>query len=171
MKIELARARKWAEKIKEELTPYCARIEIVGSIRREREYVGDLDFVVLPAAGNTQLVKERCSKNAAEIRLNGEQNFVFVVGDIQIDIFFARATVLELFGSQPGNWGTLMLSRTGSKQFNVWLASQAKARGMHWDPYNGVWGTDGRMIPCEDSEQDVFKAIGVEWVEPNRREW
>jgi DNA polymerase/3'-5' exonuclease PolX len=133
--------------------------------------VGDLDFVVLTTISQVKAVKDRCLQNATEVLIDGPQNFVFTVGNgVQIDIFFARPPELELFGSTPGNWGTLMLCRTGSRQFNAWLCNEAKKRGAHWDPYTGVWGKDGRLIPCEDDEREVFQAIGVDYVPPTKRE-
>lgn len=169
MPIELKQATTWAEYIKAELQPWCDRIEIVGSIRRGRPQVNDIDFVIRPKDKNAEGVKARCLRKSPQVLINGVQNFVFLVGhNVQIDIFFARPTVRELFGRQPGNWGSLMVCRTGSKEFNIWMASQAKMQGLHWDPYQGV-ERDGVMLPCEE-EADVFKAIGVEWVNPERRE-
>jgi DNA polymerase/3'-5' exonuclease PolX len=167
--IELNQATKWAEQIKEHLKPYCTRIEIVGSIRRKRPQVGDIDLVILPKDGNVDAVKQRCLKRSPQVLMNGAVNFIFMAGPVQVDIFFASTAVPELFGYTPGNWGSLMVCRTGSKQFNIWLCARAKEQGGHWDPYSGFWNKDRVQIPCEE-EADVFKAIGVDWIEPIRRE-
>ena len=47
-RMPLARARAFAEKIVVELAPFCAQIEIAGSIRRQRPDCGDVDIVCLP---------------------------------------------------------------------------------------------------------------------------
>lgn len=169
MPIELAKARKWAEQIVEELKPFCERIEIAGSIRRQRPQVNDIDFVILPKDGNVEAVKARCMRNSPQVLTNGTVNFLFMIGhNVQVDIFFARAPAHELFGRTPGNWGSLLVCRTGSATFNAWLASQAKRAGLHWNPYSGV-DRNGTALPCEE-EADVFKAIGVDWVKPEQRE-
>lgn len=169
MPIELKSARKWAEQIKTILDPFCLRIEIAGSIRRGLPIVGDIALVILSKSGNNEAVKQRCLARSPKVLMNGATNFIFMAGNVQVDIFFARAPVLELFGSTPGNFGTLMVCRTGSREFNIWLCAKAKAQGLHWDPYNGVRNADGQYIAGEE-EADVFKALGLGFVDPIRRE-
>ena len=43
-------ARAVAEKLTAELIPTAERIEIAGSLRRNKEFVHDIDVVVLPSA-------------------------------------------------------------------------------------------------------------------------
>ncbi len=38
----------YALKIKEELSQYCERIEILGSIRRGKQLVGDIELIIMP---------------------------------------------------------------------------------------------------------------------------
>lgn len=45
----LAEALGIASSIVAELKPYCKRIEIAGSIRRQRPTIGDIEIVCLPA--------------------------------------------------------------------------------------------------------------------------
>ena len=152
-----------------ELAPLCDRIEIAGSIRRGRPQVNDIDLVILPRAGDVDAVKTRCLRTSPQVMMNGNVNFLFMIGHtVQVDIFFARQPARELFGREPGNWGSLLVCRPGSREFNVWLASQAKLIGLHWNPYSGV-ERNGVMLACEE-EADVFKAIGVDWVAPEQRE-
>ncbi len=49
--IPLALARKAAQKLLAQLEPHCERIEIAGSIRREKEEIGDIELVAIPKMG------------------------------------------------------------------------------------------------------------------------
>jgi DNA polymerase/3'-5' exonuclease PolX len=132
----LARARAIGEHVADALRPFCHQIAIAGSIRRQRPTCGDIDLVVLPAdlPGLLARVRQSCT-----IKSSGDLNTIAVMSNgVQLDIFCARPAGQDLFSPTPGTWGTLLLCRTGSKQFNIWLADQAKARGLHWNPYRGL---------------------------------
>ena len=47
-KTPLADAQRTATHISKALTPYCHRIAIAGSIRRQRPMIGDIEIVALP---------------------------------------------------------------------------------------------------------------------------
>jgi len=47
--IILERAQKTAEAIMDTLRPYCKKIEVAGSIRRQRPWVHDIDIVLIPS--------------------------------------------------------------------------------------------------------------------------
>ena len=46
--MEYSKAILIAEKVKAELAPHCERIEIAGSLRRKKEFVGDIEIVAIP---------------------------------------------------------------------------------------------------------------------------
>ena len=50
-KLELTRAQKAAGLLLEMLQPFCERIEVAGSVRRQRPMVGDLELVAIPKMG------------------------------------------------------------------------------------------------------------------------
>jgi DNA polymerase (family 10) len=172
VRLPLARARAIAEKTVAALTPLCHRIEIAGSIRRQREFVGDIDLVILPK--NRGEIVERIRKGC-RIVTNGEQNLIaeWTLGDgqpFQLDLFFAREGKTELFDAIPSNWGTLLVCRTGSKDFNVFLCQRAQQLGLKWNPYQGVMSSEGKILAAEE-EGDVFRELGfTEWIKPEDRE-
>lgn len=162
-----------AEKIKAELAPMCDLIEIAGSIRRQRAEVGDIDLVVLPRAGQLGAIKDRCRRSCRVIT-DGEQNFICNLRlapgrEFQLDIFFARPAVKDLLQTVPGNFGSLLLCRTGSKEHNIFMVEHAKRLGLVWRPYAGVFDGDGYCLAAE-SEPEIFKALDLEFVPPERRE-
>ena len=162
-------AYKIADRIKAELAPFCERIEIAGSIRRGRAEVNDVDFVILPKPGQMAAIKARCEKKCAVVK-DGEQNYIVrLPTGFQVDIFFARPAVKDLLQTVPGNWGTLLLCRTGSTAHNIFLVAHAKSRGFTWNPYKGVLDGEGFVIASE-SEEEIFDMLALAWVPPAERE-
>lgn len=180
LRLPLPVARKIGEAIAAELAPYCAQIEIAGSIRRGRAYCGDLDLVVLPKAGDSiRPLLDRCARNARAVK-HGDQYCVFELRNgWQLDLWIAHPgtvsepTLLEPEPQpiDPPNFGALLLARTGSAMHNVFIAQQAQAKGLHFNPSRGITrgGRDGRVIASE-SESAIFTAIGLPWIAPENRE-
>ncbi len=188
----LAAAQKLATRIRDELAPFCEQIEIAGSIRRQRPEVNDIDIVCLPrgAQGKHDVI-ERCLRRARCTK-TGEQYRVFTLDNgFQLDLWLAHAGSEDLLGKKtPGNWATLLVCRTGSAEFNVKIARRAREVGLHWNPHAGLMkvngqafvdfrGADGRRqsqcVPLGSyldtpTEEDFFKAIGVEFINPEDRE-
>jgi DNA polymerase (family 10) len=167
MSMPLASATEKALAVVEHLRPFCAQIEIAGSIRRRRPQPGDLDFVIQPLPGKRRYIRDLCLSWKPQVLTDGQVNLLLVVKGVQLDIFFADEPGADLF-AEPGNFGTLLVCRTGSMQFNVWLADRAKKRGLHWNPQRGVV-QKGKII-ASHTEESVFKALGLDWIKPEARE-
>lgn len=166
--IPLAKATALANKIVQEILPYCHKIAIAGSIRRQRPYCGDIDLVVLPKPGQLVSLQGRFKQKAFVIT-EGLQNAMYQLQNgVQIDVFFAQEKS-DMFEGQTTNWGTLLLCRTGSKEFNMHLSLTAKAAGLAWHPYIGVLDANAKTL-ASATEEDVFQALGLPFVEPQNRE-
>lgn len=181
----LDRARTVAEKLRAELLEFCDKIEIAGSIRRARPFVGDIDFVLLCREGARPALERRVGKNpSTRILRNGRENMAFVLANgMQVDLFFATPAVNDLAGYIPGNFGMRLLAMTGSKQHNIFLTKQANARGCHFHPYRGLMrggyyaalpegGREyrGGEVFASEEELMIFKELGLGWVPPEQRE-
>lgn len=170
--MNLIYAQRCAEKLINWLMPFCEKIQVAGSIRRERQTVGDVDLVVIPKlrtekdllgtiTGHQNLVADEVRRRAAEERWtilkDGPAYLVWMARTVQVDIWFAtRAT-----------WGTVLMCRTGSKEHNIWLASRAGEMGGHWNPHHGL--TIGQTTASE-TEESIYQLAGVPFIEPGRRE-
>jgi DNA polymerase (family 10) len=169
-RLPLARARKIAETVAERLMPFANRIEIAGSIRRGRETCGDIDLVIetRDREGLIDRVKQSCT-----LKTEGQQNTIAIMRDgTQIDLFFARGKTADLFSVSPSNWGTILLCRTGSPAHNIYMVEKAKGMGLIWNPYRGVvkgGSLTGEVIASE-TEEDIFRALEMEFVRPADRE-
>ena len=155
MKLEQAKAK--AETIVEKLNPYCTRIEVAGSIRREKPFVNDIDLVAIPS-NQGQLIFEITQMGGTPILL-GEKLIRYQMPNITIDIYIAT----------PETWATLLLIRTGSAGHNIKLCSLAKSRGMKLKANgDGLFRNETRI--AGDTEESIFKTLGLPYIEPRYRE-
>jgi len=168
--IELAKAQGMAEKIVAAMAPYCERIAVAGSIRRLRPMVGDIDIVVLPKPDQLRAFRLRCKQNATVVS-DGDQNLILTLkSGVQLDIWIASHAEKELLDTRPCNFGSLLLCRTGSIKHNIHLVQHAKSVGLVWNPYWGVFAPHGRRALASETEEDIFKALKLDFVPPERRE-
>ena len=152
-------AQDIAARIVTALAPFCARIEVAGSLRRRRPDVNDLDFVVRP---KTQVL---CVKALWDLygrkpdKLGTKYIMLANFDGIQVDCYLAT----------PCTWVTLLLIRTGSREHNILLCQRAKQRGLrlHADG-RGLEGFGG--FCSAETEQDIFEALGLPYREPWERE-
>lgn len=172
--IPLTRATKIAAKVAAELSPFCSRIELAGSIRRQRPEVGDIDLVLVPT--DRPAIEQRVTR-LCKLGRCGDQYLEAVMPDgTQLDLWFAHPGAppeLDIFGvplgpQRPANFGSMLLCRTGSTMHNVHLIEHAKRRGLVWNAHWGVY-RDGRCIASE-TEEAVFEALGLPFVPPEQRE-
>lgn len=158
----LIEAQNIANRILNELKPYCDRIEIAGSIRREKPEPNDIEIVAIPKPYEVGLfesgiakVVNRWEKVKGELPCKYTQRIL--PDGIKLDLFFA----------QPENWGLIFTIRTGSAGFshNV-LAKGWVSRGFKSE--NGMLFKGGMPIYVRE-EIDLFHLIGLEYCEPKYR--
>jgi DNA polymerase (family 10) len=171
--MNLARAALIATKICTGIQPMCERVEIAGSIRRARPEVNDIDLVILAHQTQLAAIHARFRKSCTPVT-TGLLNCIYRLRlpdqvEVQIDLFFARPPLKELLQTVPGNFGSLLLCRTGSKEHNIHLVEHAKRRGLQWKPYEGVFDGDGYCLASE-TEESIFDALNLPFIPPERRE-
>ncbi|MBA7681932.1 hypothetical protein ES703_90276 [subsurface metagenome] len=162
--MELERAQKIAEAVVKRLTPYCKRreddkgyyIEVVGSVRRKKELVNDIDLVLIPQDPwnlHTELMK------LGPMKMSGSKIMRVEVDGTQVDIYVASEET----------WATLLLIRTGSKESNIRLATLARRKGWHLAASgDGLFDENGQRI-AGDTEESIYKALNLPWQWPEER--
>jgi len=154
--MELERARRIAEAVVKQLSPYCSRIEVAGSVRRKKPQVKDIDFVLIPS-DLWNLHRE--IKGMGQVRMSGLKIMRVMADSVQVDIYFAA----------PETWATLLLIRTGSAENNIRLAILAKKRGWHLAASgDGLFDEGGQRI-AGDSEESIYGALGLPYQRPEER--
>lgn len=169
--MKLVAAQMLASKVAQELEPFCERIAIAGSIRRERPSVNDIDLVLIPLgpAAMPEILK-RCKRNCVPVQGDAcSQNIRFKwPNEFQLDLWIAHAGDTDLLSTRPSNWGAVLLCRTGSMVHNTQLASLAMRQGMKFAPYRGI--LKGEEVIAGETEASIYEALGLPWLEPTERE-
>lgn len=162
-----------------DLAPFCARIEVAGSVRRRKEMVGDVELVAIPRYEPAGLFGD-CAANALWEHLHADRAYRFTKGDRPDGRYYQLAlpahggVQVDLFLARPDNWGLTLLVRTGSAHFSAAiLARWKRLQGIGRDGQGSVDGRlvtrDGRAIPTPE-EDTVFRLLGMQPVAPERRE-
>jgi len=154
--VRRADAILYAKACKSLLAPFCATVQVAGSLRRQAPVIGDLDFVLVlaPGVGPTDLPETQ----------GGARRRRMQVGPLRVDLLLA----------QPACWGAALLSATGPWWLNISQRAHAKRRGLRLNEY-GLWGLDpstGLPLPgsiAGQTEQGVYDALGLPWLEPAER--
>ncbi|MBA7610210.1 hypothetical protein ES703_17416 [subsurface metagenome] len=171
--MQLEKARAIAEELKGLLEPACDRIEIAGSIRRQKPFPNDIELLAIPkyVAGVDQLGRElgamvflgilNLRLNKRGIRAYGSKNklMVHVESGIGVDIF---STTEEC-------WPVASVVRTGGKITNQRISMAALRKGYRFHAYGSGFSTPDGEIVCR-SEREVFEAVNLPYLEPWERE-
>ncbi len=176
-KTPLADAQRTAVHIANTLAPFCDRIAVAGSIRRQRPHIGDIEIVALPKRQTDLLgivvpglmpleafLQERgvqIVKGGYDPKKKEVQKYLqFKYGRYSVDLFLPES---------PSHWGSIFTIRTGSHDFNMWLMStRAPAVGVKF--INGLLYTWGRQLIPTPEEEDVFAAVQMDFVPPEKRD-
>jgi len=161
--LQLGEAGKLAEAIKTAVEAHCDKIEVAGSIRRQKPKVHDIDFVVVAKSDSEwQRINEILKRHKAKPNCSGKQLIKAYLpcqnGLFQVDFYRAK----------PSTFGIHLLIRTGSADHNMWLAGYAISKGMRLKYSEGLI-KDAEPIAGED-EKGVFSALGLPYILPNERE-
>ena len=165
MDVPLIKATAWAHQIIDVISPFCQEVHIAGSIRRKRPIVHDIDLVVLPH--NKAALKARCSHNATVLS-DGDKNYLIRLNNgLEIDIFFAHSGTADFFNPDPPNIGSILLCRTGSKEFNQRIARHAHTLGAQWQPYRGL--VVANKVIASRTEEEMFNRLNINFMPPEHR--
>jgi len=139
------------------------RISIAGSLRRYRETIGDVDIVV--ASESAAPIMEAFVRGPTVERILAQ-------GETKSSVVVSRGLQIDLRVVPPASYGAALLYFTGSKEHNVRLRGLALRRKLLLNEY-GLYrvGAEarGQEIAAE-TEEDVYGALGLDWIPPELRE-
>ncbi len=163
-----------ADHIRECLAPFCQRIQTAGSLRRNAAEVGDIEMVAIPKPrldmfGQAFPLEVDHALNIFDysaigtLTANGNKMKKIQLDEgLQLDLFIV---------TPPAQWGVQFLIRTGSAEFSKKFVTKKQYGGYlpgHMKVEGGALYENSVMVPTPE-EEDVFKAIGLPYVEPNKR--
>lgn len=142
--------------------PDVLRIQPAGSLRRSKETVGDLDFIVAtdkPAELTRYFAGLDCA------------NEVIVQGDTKCSIRLSNGLQCDLRAVSNKQFPFALQYFTGSKEHNIALRARALKQGLSLNEYGFSAAKDPNLeIPEIDEESDIYRVLGLEFVPPELRE-
>lgn len=155
-------AQSIAQKYVELFRPHCLRIEVAGSVRREKPEVGDIEIICIP------------DRYCLELFIR-DQNFILKKNGPkykQIDLILDGIT-LDLFICDTFTWGCNKLIRCGSADYSKKFMIDIRRRGFFCKNarlYKMRFPDDeeGELVPTPD-EKSVFDAVGIVMLPPQKR--
>jgi DNA polymerase/3'-5' exonuclease PolX len=183
-KIPHAQAVKLAIELVDMMLPYVQRIVVAGSLRREKEFVGDIELLYIP-----KLATERVGLFEGDVqKVDLTENFLVKllrdgvlkkrpskIGTLtwgpsnKLGRHVASNIPVDFFSTTAANWWVSLVIRTGSKETNLMLTNGAIKLGRTLNAYGaGVTCSDESVIPAQ-SERHVFQLCDVPYREPKDR--
>jgi DNA polymerase (family 10) len=135
-------------------------VEPSGSLRRWKETIGDLDILVTCKSGVSVMDH---FVNYPEVRE------VVAKGDTKSTVILKNGLQVDLRVLDKKSFGSALQYFTGSKAHNIAVRDRAKRMGLKISEY-GVFREKGDKWVAGEAEEDVYRAVGLEWVPPELRE-
>ncbi|HMA11596.1 MAG TPA: helix-hairpin-helix domain-containing protein, partial [Steroidobacteraceae bacterium] len=138
--------------------PGVAQVTVAGSFRRMRETVGDLDILVAASASSPVMARFTAYEEVAEVLSAGTTRASVVLkSGLQVDL-----RVVEKY-----SYGAALHYFTGSRAHNIAIRRIAQKLGLKINEY-GVFRGSERI--AGDTEESVFRSVGLPWIAPELRE-
>ena len=149
--------QRWLAWLREQ--PGVQRAETAGSLRRMKETVGDLDLVTASLEPTALMAAFTAHPEVQRILGHGENKSSVELQD---------GTRIQLWSQPPECFGALWMYATGSKEHNVRVRELAQRKNLSLSE-RGLLDAQGNLIRYPN-EEDVYAALGLDWVAPELRE-
>ncbi len=137
-----------------------------GSLRRWKETIGDLDFL-LTYAPETKPEELEAIKD--HILGYGELEQVLARGENKVSFRVAKGLQVDVRLLRPENYGAALIYFTGSKEHNVSLRGRAIKMGYTLNEYALATLKDERRV-AGTTEEEVYTKLKLDFIPPELRE-
>ncbi len=144
-----------ASKLASMLEALCERVTVVGSIRRGKDMVGDIDIVVIPTKLEEFITTV---KTIIDYEYGGNKKI--------FGMFEGRP--INIFTTTPESYGACVYQTTGPADYNIHMRRLAKHKGMKINEY-GLWDRETNEYIAGATEQEMFEALKMDYKEPKNR--
>ncbi|MFH1510036.1 MAG: DNA polymerase/3'-5' exonuclease PolX [Candidatus Nealsonbacteria bacterium] len=150
---EVKRIIKKLESLKE-----IEQISSAGSIRRRKDTIGDVDILI--TTKNPKKVMEFFLSFPEIVKVWGK-------GQTKSSVRMKQGFDVDLRVLKNRSYGSALQYFTGSKEHNIATRKLAIQKGLKLSEYGLFKGS--KMI-AGASEKGIYKALGLDWIEPELRE-
>ena len=143
-------------------------IEIAGSLRRSKETIGDIDFLIGAGSDYIEPIFDAFVDHKLVVEVLGR-------GDTKSSIRTQDGRQVDLRIVKPEQFPAALMYFTGSKEHNVVMRQRARKRGLSLNEY-GLFELDEEGNTNFDrpidfsSETDIYKKLDLHFVPPELRE-
>jgi len=134
------------------------KIDPAGSVRRMKETIGDVDFLVI--SKNPGKVMDFFVRFPGIIKIWGK-------GSTKSSVRMREGFDMDIRVVPARSYGSALQYFTGSKEHNIATRKIAMDRGLKLSEYGLFQGP--KMIAGK-TEEEVYKALGMQWIPPEMRE-
>ena len=139
---------------------YVQRASVAGSTRRMKETIGDIDILATSRAPDKVIDFFTKMPSVSDVLSKGEtKSSVRLKEGIQVDL---RVVKDEVFGAA-------LLYFTGNKEHNIILRRIAIEKKLKLSEY-GLFDKKTEKIVAGRTEEEVYKKLGMDYIEPEMRE-
>ncbi len=138
--------------------PEVQSLDVAGSLRRRKETIGDLDFLVV--AKNSAPVME------AFVNFRGVAR-VYAKGDTKSMVRLKSGIDADLRVIPQESYGAALSYFTGSKDHNIALRKIAIEKGWKLNEY-GLY--KGKKMIAGKTEEEIYAKLGLDYIAPELRE-
>lgn len=144
------------------------RSEIAGSLRRFRETIGDIDIIAAADQKDVESIFDAFVNHDLVVEILGR-------GDTKSSVRTESGRQVDLRIVKPEEYPAALMYFTGSKEHNIVMRQRARERGMALNEYglfklNDDKETDFDQPVKTESETDIYKRLGLNFVPPEHRE-
>jgi DNA polymerase (family X) len=138
------------------------KAEIAGSLRRRKETIADVDIVAV--SDNAEAIGAAFAKLTGVVQVLGQ-------GATKTSVKIGNGMQVDLRVVPKKSFGAAMVYFTGSKEHNVKVRGLALKKGLTLNEWGFQKVNDERAKPpTVDSEEQVYSALGLPFIEPEMRE-
>ncbi len=137
--------------------PHVNRVDLVGSLRRMQETIGDLDLLAVSTDTEDTLRRFVSLSQVESVHAHGDHNAL---------VRLTMGIDADLWVVPKESYGAALIAWTGGKAHNVHLRTIAKKKGYLLDDFGLFKGN--RMV-AGVTEEDVYKKLGMQWIPPELR--
>ncbi len=139
---------------------FVEKCEMVGSLRRMKETIGDIDLVA--SSGKPNSVMNYFIKQSFVKKIKAQ-------GTAKVSIIHQKGIAIDLEILPPNQYGSLLQHLTGSKEHNIHLRKFANDKGLSLSEY-GIKNLKTGKIEYFKDEKSFYKKLGLTYIPPELRE-
>jgi DNA polymerase (family 10) len=142
-------------------------ITSAGSLRRCKETIGDLDFLLILAEGHTS--QEKIDVIAEHILKYPRIDQVLAKGGNKVSFTLDSGLQVDVRLIEKDSYGAALIYFTGSKEHNVKLRGRASDMGYTLNEYAMTTLKSGRRVAGR-TEEEIYAKLKLDFIAPELRE-